>query len=134
MKTTLLYIFISMGLVITMTLMSLEAKAENLVIKNKCAQFLTEADPNFWPCYNESQGALPEYRLSMYKKIKRAARSRGYDLRKVTVVLNDPACNPNICRYKFHAKGRTAYLPIMEGCYDLNMKHGLLALRAASGR
>jgi len=123
MKTTLL---------IAILLLASPAFAEKVIIKNKCAAYLTEADPNFWPCYDESQGALPEYRLSMYKKIKRAARSRGYDLRKVTVVLNDPACNPNICRYKFHAKGRTAYLPIMDGCDDLNMKHGLLALRAAS--
>jgi hypothetical protein len=129
----LLYVLISLGVVVTLTLISTtKAEAESIVIKNKCAAFTDEAQVGFWDCWDESQGAFEAERLSEYKRIKRAAKSRGYDLRQLKkVVLNDPACTPNRCNYKFHGKQGVAYLPIMSGCGELNMTHGLRAIREA---
>jgi hypothetical protein len=128
MKTTLLYVFIAAGLVITMTLMSLEARAEKLIIKNKCAPYLNE-DPAGWPCYDITQGLDNPKRLARYAQVKRKAKAQGVNFKGITVVLNDAACTPNRCTYKFHAKGNKAYLPLMDCWQDFT--DGIRVLKQA---
>jgi hypothetical protein len=123
----LLYTIISVGFVLAMVLIS-EARAESIVIKNKCAPYLND-DPAGWPCYNDSQGLDNPSRLARYKQIRRKARAQGVNFKGIVVVLNDATCNPNRCFYKFHAKGNRAYLPLMDCPQDFS--EGIKVLKQA---
>jgi len=95
-----------------------QAKAEQIVFKNKCEGILPDS-PDYWPCYDKSQGADNIERAAQWTIIKKRLKAAGYKI-PAKVILNDPKCSKDECNYIGHIRGKALHLPILSGCLRLS--------------
>jgi hypothetical protein len=103
-----------------------QAKAEQIVFKNKCGE-LSLSDPAGYDCYNKSQGADNAYRLAAWLDLKRIAKRKGIKIPR-KVVLIDPQDFGGYVDFVSYKKGSTFYFAAMQPCQHINRKYGLEAL------
>lgn len=126
MKAKILYIIIILS-VLAFLIGIGQARAERLIIKNKCGEVLL-TNPAGYDCYNKSQGSDNVERLSTWKALKKQAKRKGYRL-PAKVILTDPKCTRDRCDYKTYKQGNALYFSVMSGCFNHNIEAGLEALR-----
>jgi hypothetical protein len=124
MKTTLLYIFISLLLCAVLLGISSARADTRVVIKNKC-----NGVTDYQNCMYKTQGASNEYRLEAWEDLKKQAIKKGYKLPAKVVLIDPIKPSKGVWEYKTYLKGKVLYFSPMQPCRHVDRREGLRALR-----